>query len=72
MSTTAAQINANSFQAVTNRDWGHRARALIATAAGIAMSIALTLLRVDYYILDQTHRPLSPKHEFLKPSGFLG
>ena len=37
-----------------------------------ALILALAIYGLDYYTLDAAHRPLSPKHAVLKPSGAIG
>jgi len=53
---------------------GNRARTfLLVISAGVtALALALSIYGWDYYTLDLMHRPLSPKHPLLKPSGIAG
>ncbi len=50
----------------------HRLWIFLSTMAASALTIALIVNGWSYYILDQEHRPFSPKHLELKPSGTIG
>jgi hypothetical protein len=49
-----------------------RAYILLISMAVAGLAIALSVYGWDYYTLDQLHRPFSPKHGNLKPSGIVG
>ncbi|MBI3671058.1 MAG: hypothetical protein HY237_14920 [Acidobacteria bacterium] len=50
----------------------HRRRLLVCWALAMALVLALAAYGFDYYTLDAAHRPLSAKHQALKPSGRMG
>ncbi len=50
----------------------HRLWIFLSTMAALALTVALIVNGWSYYILDQEHRPFSPKHLELKPSGTVG
>jgi hypothetical protein len=49
-----------------------KAYLIMVASAVIALAIALSYYGWDYYILDYSQRPFSPRHEELKPSGSIG
>ena len=55
-----------------DRERSHRWRLVVGYVLAIALVVAVAAYGFDYYTLDATHRPLSPKHAALKPSGALG
>lgn len=55
-----------------DRDRPHRWRLVVGYVLAIALVVAVAAYGFDYYTLDAAHRPLSPKHAALKPSGFIG
>ncbi len=50
----------------------HRLYISVCVFLAAALAVALAAYGWDYYILDQAHRPLSAKHDLLKPSGTIG
>ncbi len=50
----------------------HRLRLYTAAIASVVLLASLAFYGADYYILGVADRPLSPKHQFLKPSGAIG
>ena len=50
----------------------HRWRVALCYTLAASLIVALTLYGFDYYFLDLTQRPYSPKHLILKPNGSLG
>ena len=50
----------------------HRAWIFLCIFCTVALTVALISQGWDYYILDQAHRPLAPKHSDFKPSGKIG
>jgi len=50
----------------------HRLRVIFCYALAASLILGLTLYGFDYYFLDSTQRPFSPKHLILKPSGSIG
>ena len=58
--------------ATRNPQRGHRARLALGYAIAFALILGLAIYGFNYYILDSTERPFSPKHIWLKPSGPIG
>jgi hypothetical protein len=71
MSVLAATTRA-SVAPATKGDGLHRALLYFSSLLAIAFTIAIAVYGFDYYMLDQAHRVLSPKHLLLKPSGTIG
>ncbi len=57
---------------VSDPERGHRIRLYMASIAAVVLLAALAVYGADYYILGAADRPLSPKHQLLKPSGPVG
>ncbi len=51
---------------------GRRPLLILCVCASVVLVLAGAFYGWDYYILDQAHRPFSPKHHLLKPSGRIG
>ena len=51
---------------------GHRRRMMAGYILFITLIVALAVHGFDYYTMDATQRPFSPKHMALKPSGAVG
>jgi len=51
---------------------GHRLRLLLAWLAALAVVLVIAGYGLNYYTLSSVDRPLSPKHDLLKPSGAIG
>jgi hypothetical protein len=51
---------------------GHRVRLRIMYYIATGLALIQLAYGLNYYILSQAERALSPKHEFLKPSGVIG
>lgn len=51
---------------------GHRIRVLLGYAVFIGLIAGVLIYGLNYYTLDATERPFSPKHVLLKPSGSIG
>jgi hypothetical protein len=51
---------------------GHRLRVRLAWLLAAAVVLVIAGYGHDYYTLGALQRPLSPKHEFLRPSGTIG
>jgi hypothetical protein len=62
----------NTIPEVKDSDRMHRLRLGIAYALAIAATIAITVYGFNYYTLGAAQRALSPKHDYLKPSGTIG
>ena len=55
-----------------DRERGHRRRLLAGYLTALLIAVSLVAYGFSYYTLDAAHRPLSPKHVWLKPSGAIG
>ena len=51
---------------------GHRTRVLLSWLVALAIVLVIAGYGFNYYTLSSIERPLSPKHELLKPSGTIG
>jgi hypothetical protein len=51
---------------------GHRTRVLLAWLLAASVVLVIAGYGFSYYILSAAQRPLSPKHELLRPSGSIG
>ena len=51
---------------------GHRTRVLLSWLLALAIVLVIAGYGLDYYALSATDRPLSPKHDALRPSGPIG
>ena len=51
---------------------GHRLRVLLSWLVALAVVLVIAGYGFNYYTLSSIERPLSPKHDFLKPSGTIG
>jgi len=51
---------------------GHRLRVLLAWLLALAVVLVIAGYGLDYYTLSAVERPLSPKHDALRPSGSIG
>jgi len=61
-----------AVSAPLNRDRTHRFRLIGGYVIAVALLLALSIYGLDYYTLDASQRPFSPKHALLKPSGAIG
>lgn len=50
----------------------HRLRVFTAAMASVVLLTTIAFYGADYYVLGVADRPLSPKHQFLRPSGAIG
>lgn len=55
-----------------NKERAHRFLVYFAAAAAVGLMLFLAIYGFDYYTLSSAERPLSAKHELLKPSGRIG
>ena len=51
---------------------GHKTRLILAWLLALAVVLVIAGYGLDYYTLSAAHRPFSPKHEALRPSGPIG
>jgi len=68
----ASQARSWPIQFVVNAEARHRALLIVSVTAAIVLAVTLTMYGWDYYSLGTVHRPFSPKHAKLKPSGTVG
>jgi len=55
-----------------NPERGHRVRVILSWLAALAIILVIAGYGMNYYTLSSVERPLSPKHDLLKPSGTIG
>ncbi|MFB3904204.1 MAG: hypothetical protein ACE15E_12180 [Acidobacteriota bacterium] len=63
---------ARRFSSSPSAGAGPRPLLVLCVCAVVAFLLGFGFYGWDYYILDQAHRPFSPKHVLLKPSGRIG
>ena len=51
---------------------GHRTRVILSWLVALALVLVIAGYGFNYYTLSSVERPLSPKHDLLKPSGTIG
>ena len=51
---------------------GHRLRVVLSWLLALAIVLVMAGYGLNYYTLSSLERPLSPKHDLLKPSGAIG
>ena len=51
---------------------GHRVRVILSWLVALAIVLVIAGYGLNYYTLSSVERPLSPKHDLLKPSGTIG
>jgi hypothetical protein len=51
---------------------GHRVRVILSWLVALAIVLVIAGYGFNYYTLSSVERPLSPKHDLLKPSGTIG
>jgi TRAP-type C4-dicarboxylate transport system permease small subunit len=70
---TQASLSAPAAPAARSRSLNvHALLVMLAVLCAVAVLGALAVYGWDYYILDAASRVESPKHEYLRPSGFIG
>jgi hypothetical protein len=69
MSAPVSIMNSASLHGAGER--AHRLRLQLAALTAVLSVITLAVYGWNYYLLDATERPFSPKHELLKPSGSI-
>jgi len=70
MSTNAAV--ATAVISARDRERGHMRRVMAGYFLFATLIVALAVHGFDYYTMDATQRPFSPKHMALRPSGSIG
>ena len=69
---TAVRLATATAKAVPDTEKGHRVRLFLGYLIAIALVAGIFAYGFNYYTLDSTERPFSPKHALLKPSGVIG
>jgi len=67
-----ATVATAAIPARKDTERGHRIRVLFGYIVSIALIAGVFTYGFNYYTLDSTERPFSPKHALLKPSGSIG
>lgn len=70
--STNATIATAVIPARKDPERGHRIRVLLGYIISITLITGVFIYGFNYYTLDSTERPFSPKHVLLKPSGSTG
>jgi hypothetical protein len=71
MSSNVA-VAPRAVSAAQNGERAHRIRLYAGYLLAIALLLSVAIYGFDYYTLDLTERPFSPKHHILRPSGAIG
>ncbi len=66
------EVQRVGFIAFWDQKRRHRLWIALCALAALTLAVVLAVHGWNYYILDQAHRPFSPKHAELKPSGRVG
>jgi hypothetical protein len=69
---TAVRLAPATAKPVPDTEKGHRVRLFLGYLMAIALVAGIFAYGFNYYTLDSTERPFSPKHALLKPSGAIG
>jgi len=73
MSATATvRLSTASSKPVVDTERGHRIRLFLGYLIAIALIAGIFTYGFNYYTLNSSERPFSPKHALLKPSGAIG
>src|SRR5271165_4352516 len=67
-----ARLATTMATSVPDTDAGHRVRLFMGYLLAIALVVGIFTYGFNYYTLNSTERPFSPKHALLKPSGAIG
>jgi len=70
--TATARLATATVNRVHDADKGHRVRLFLGYVMAVALVAGIFAYGFNYYTLDSTERPFSPKHALLKPSGAIG
>jgi len=71
MSSNVA-VAARAVSTTQNGERAHRIRLIAGYVLAIVLLLSLAIYGFDYYTLDISERPFSPKHHLLRPSGTIG
>ena len=70
--TATVRLATATAKRVPDTEKGHRVRLFMGYLMAIALVAGISAYGFNYYTLDSTERPFSPKHALLKPSGAIG
>ena len=70
--TATVRLATTTAKPVPDTEKGHRVRLFVGYMIAIALVVGIFAYGFNYYTLDSTERPFSPKHALLKPSGAIG
>ncbi len=70
--TATVRLAPATAKPVPDTEKGHRVRLFLGYLIAIALVAGIFAYGFNYYTLDSTERPFSPKHALLKPSGAIG
>ena len=70
--TATVRLATPMAKPVPDLEKGHRVRLFLGYLFAIALVAGIFAYGFNYYTLDSTERPFSPKHALLKPSGAIG
>ncbi len=70
--TATQEVRRIGFAAFWDQRRRHRLWITLCAVVAVTLAVVLTIHGWNYYILDQAHRPFSPRHAELKPSGRIG
>lgn len=70
--TASARLATTPAKPIANTEKGHRVRLFIGYLLAIALVVGIFAYGFNYYTLNSSERPFSPKHALLKPSGAIG
>jgi hypothetical protein len=70
--TATVRLATSMAKPVPDLEKGHRVRLFLGYLMAIALVAGIFIYGFNYYTLDSTERPFSPKHVLLKPSGAIG
>ena len=70
--TATARLATATAKPAPDAEKGHRVRLFLGYVMAIALVAGIFAYGFNYYTLNSTERPFSPKHVLLKPSGAIG
>jgi hypothetical protein len=70
--TANARLATTPAKPIADTEKGHRVRLFIGYLLAIALVVGIFAYGFNYYTLNSSERPFSPKHALLKPSGAIG
>ncbi len=70
--TATARLVTATAKSVPDTEKGHRVRLFMGYMIAIVLVVGIFAYGFNYYTLNSTERPFSPKHALLRPSGVIG